>query len=1632
MHSGSERKLGIEIPKKAAARIPTSASEVGAGSKFTEQEMVDFMRQVTAKAFALGDLSGKLTKANIKELSPYGTLLERAAMGFHHNGQVFAEPADAGAAVLLDLKQPNGEKAPFITDKGGYETKVLKAPGATTARESIFAVNGAAPRPGAPFADPCAVAIGTKQVDPFTQSWLGDYQIVPDPWLKGFRRYEASAVQLDMIVNRAGWHDPQARINVLTSESDRFKSGPGLISPLISDTEEPFFFRALSGECIEFRHTNELPKELELDDFQVKTPTDTIGQHIHLVKFDVTASDGSGNGWNYEDGTFAPDELAARLCAWAEVSDEAKERVARLDRLTKAYLPEEFSQDQEFCKSDHVKHATLWRLPRSKVPFLFQTTTQRWFADPILSQDGQGKVIDRTMRTVFTHDHFGPSSIQQHGFYSALLVEPPAYEGDGTGQGTGGKRFLKQLCDFGDKTQDCAPPLDAYVALAKVAWGGDKWEGARKLVETVSDDPTHPNFREFALSVADFALLYDPRDWDSAAALPEAVKDTTGQKIGAFGGLEGMAKLYCEAYWRRSPANLDEVCGSGLNRATKLGGYFYPDDPPSWLAGGAWRDDSHKDNYAGDLFVGTETNEVAALYAHLSNYRRKAAGRPYGDRMAKPVAGPVRPESISVDHHDPYLVNYRGAPIPLRIGDKDGDDVLSDDCAPNAMGRQADHPATFAEASDAVLALAKGRFDQCSRSHQIAGPLGDLGQALASAPHMDPETPILEACQGERLVIRLIQGAQEVQHTFNVVGQPFKRNIDQAFPQGMRPPALSVEKSLHRHCFDLQAIARSDPSEYVKWRDTAPLIGPRVHKRWEKYAAALAACDNIEGFTFAQEIGISEHFEMQGSLRSDVGASVEFVGDPNAETTAQRRATEAVPEKSSDYLYNFGSVDALWNGAWGLVRIFEDAQAMDPATVARFNAARTGFDAIPVNIGARLGSNTSKIGLEFAAAAVVAELPGGTGLSCPIPSKDPKLDVRLVDAVVVAFETRRVFDTKGTRYGEGVYDPDGLMLALLAPEDLAISDIALDAPWDALSASEVIRALRRVYKNQPEPFVLRVQAGDCLRLRVLNLLEGEDAGLRDLLGDAILPKIVPLNADPIPHIKDNGKEGPAKLQWIGLDAPSDPNHPGGVRPSARLALNFGLPGLDLLRDVPQGFGYAPPALAPWETGSLSTPMLPAYAGRYRIDLENEKSFKDGASDQLGRRAKIHAKDLLENVYPQHPVAVLKDLLAKADVDFQFRYNDNAASGLTRLLGHGFDMAIPSEDLKDGSDGDLVISGESDLSALIDAFCDNSTGCITPEEMRGAFAEIADVALRKAMSEHTHWIPYAFGAVPVKSTSDVISHATHGLMGSIVVTPTSWTADDHLYAHCETIQPDGYTRCSARPAQMGMQGQPQVYTVEGLPDQIEPIRLREFVLFWQDGLNHWDENGPIVKWNDAKKAREGGYVELAGQSPMVPDCPVCDDSYDRGEAGVSHTSPAHSRLLRMSSGQTNIQEYDDLNGFEFPSDYVVSKAGQLRLTACANEQVVVRVVHPGGRARQRAFVMNGLGYDDLFPGFGFRNAALLAPGKTINAWLTPRERPDDAKDDVETFYWHDGPTHLRAGGVWGVLDVLPEGSEGCKE
>ncbi|HEX8424251.1 MAG TPA: hypothetical protein VF634_12600, partial [Pyrinomonadaceae bacterium] len=243
---------------------------------------------------------------------------------------------------------------------------------ATTTPENspaTFQTNGRAPVAGAPYADPCPLVTDEGPVR----------QI----------RYDGAVFQMDVIFNKAGWHFPQQRINALWHDVQATING--------QKAPEPLFFRANTNDCITYRHTNLVPNEYELDDFQVRTPTDIMGQHIHLVKFDVLASDGAGNGWNYEDGTFSPEEVHERI-------DAINARGGLQPPIGQPGVPTTLS----------LKPHPFFGTPGAQI------TIQRWFVDSVLDNEGN----DRTHRTAFTHDHFGPSTHQQVGQYAGLILEP--------------------------------------------------------------------------------------------------------------------------------------------------------------------------------------------------------------------------------------------------------------------------------------------------------------------------------------------------------------------------------------------------------------------------------------------------------------------------------------------------------------------------------------------------------------------------------------------------------------------------------------------------------------------------------------------------------------------------------------------------------------------------------------------------------------------------------------------------------------------------------------------------------------------------------------------------------------------------------------------------------------------------------------------------------------------------------------------------------------------------------------------------------------------------------------------------------------------------------------------------------
>jgi manganese oxidase len=301
-----------------------------------------------------------------------------------------------------------------------------------------FIVNGLprGPQSGAPFADPAVNDDGTP--------------VAGDP-----RVYKAAAIQLDVYFNKKGWHYPQQRMLALWGDVQDTLNG--------KRPPEPFFFRVNSGEFVEYWHTNLVPNYYVVDDFQVRTPTDILGQHIHLVKFDVTSSDGAGNGWNYEDGTFSPDEV--------------REIIHAINNTAQGGLWKPLPGGPATL-APKAPPSELGSAPPGQNWLGAQTTVQRWWVDPLRDDNG----TDRTMRTVFTHDHFGPSTHQQAGLYAGLVIEPTGstWKDSETGTPLGNRVFP-------DGTTDGGP----------TSWKADIWT-----------KDLNQSYREFLLEFQDFQLAY--------------------------------------------------------------------------------------------------------------------------------------------------------------------------------------------------------------------------------------------------------------------------------------------------------------------------------------------------------------------------------------------------------------------------------------------------------------------------------------------------------------------------------------------------------------------------------------------------------------------------------------------------------------------------------------------------------------------------------------------------------------------------------------------------------------------------------------------------------------------------------------------------------------------------------------------------------------------------------------------------------------------------------------------------------------------------------------------------------------------------------------------------------------------
>jgi hypothetical protein len=311
------------------------------------------------------------------------------------------------------------QQAMAFHEATGYTTPVADLWSST----GLFHTNGLPRVAGAPFADPCGLR-GSPRGTPLT--------------------IKSAAFQLDSIFyNKARWTFRQHRMFALWGDVAAFRGGRA---------PEPLFFRAHDNSCITYHLVNLIPAEYEQDDFQVQTPTDVVGQHIHLVKFDVTSSDGAANGYNYEDGSLSPGDVQARIAA-----------IRQYYNCGNTVSPPN-------CPGPAQPHPYFGAGPNNAW-LGAQETIQRWWVDPVLRGNGTSP-----LGAVFTHDHFGPSTHQQAGLYAALIPE-----------------------DVGTTWRD---PETGTVFGNRFDGGPTSWRANIRYADTTR------SFREFNLQIADFALAY--------------------------------------------------------------------------------------------------------------------------------------------------------------------------------------------------------------------------------------------------------------------------------------------------------------------------------------------------------------------------------------------------------------------------------------------------------------------------------------------------------------------------------------------------------------------------------------------------------------------------------------------------------------------------------------------------------------------------------------------------------------------------------------------------------------------------------------------------------------------------------------------------------------------------------------------------------------------------------------------------------------------------------------------------------------------------------------------------------------------------------------------------------------------
>jgi manganese oxidase len=142
-------------------------------------------------------------------------------------------------------------------------------------------------------------------LDTHARVWNAEVGLLPPRII----RYDVEMRADRVDYNVDGWHDPRAHHYRLAAVEIREADAAGEYHVTHSEVFDvpadhnptTLFPRANHGDIVEWRHIN-LVNSFAADDFDLPQHPVECGLHVHLVKFDVLAADGSSTGWNYLSG----------------------------------------------------------------------------------------------------------------------------------------------------------------------------------------------------------------------------------------------------------------------------------------------------------------------------------------------------------------------------------------------------------------------------------------------------------------------------------------------------------------------------------------------------------------------------------------------------------------------------------------------------------------------------------------------------------------------------------------------------------------------------------------------------------------------------------------------------------------------------------------------------------------------------------------------------------------------------------------------------------------------------------------------------------------------------------------------------------------------------------------------------------------------------------------------------------------------------------------------------------------------------------------------------------------------------------------------------------------------------------